>query len=146
MFKRYAHDGASFYEIGKELAAAKVPTHRGGLWTGKKVAESLKSAMYVAHLRDGTRATHPPLIDLEAFQRAQERMAATRTLNGNGRGKRSSAHLLSHGLLRCECGEGTTPMTDPNGRKYYRCRRKRGEATGVCTMPNLPQELVDETI
>jgi len=37
-------------------------------------------------------------------------------------------------------------MTDPNGRRYYRCRRKRGEATGTCTMPNLPQELVDETM
>jgi hypothetical protein len=146
MFQRYAHDSASFYGIAKELAAKKVPTRRGGLWTGNAVAERIKQPMYAGYLKDGTKATHPPLIDVETFQRSQERIAATRTLNGNGRGNRSSVHLLSQGLLHCECGKTMEANTDPNGRRYYRCRREQAEVPGSCSMPNLPQELVDEAI
>jgi hypothetical protein len=36
--------------------------------------------------------------------------------------------------------------TDPNGRRYYRCRRKKVELPGSCSMPNLPQRLVDEAV
>jgi site-specific DNA recombinase len=145
IFRRYAHEGASFYAIGKELAAANVLTRRRGAWTGKKVSEMLKSSIYIGKVREDHDGKHEPITDVDTFRRAQERMHATKTLNGNGRGKKS-AHLLSHGLLRCQCGEGTTPTTDPNGRKYYRCRRKRAEVAGDCPMPNLPQGLVDGAI
>jgi site-specific DNA recombinase len=52
MFQRYAHESASFYEIAKELEAAKVPTRRGGLWRGNPVAERIKQPMYAGYLKD----------------------------------------------------------------------------------------------
>jgi site-specific DNA recombinase len=146
MFHRYANEGASFYEIAKEVGESNVRTKRGGRWKGTKVSELIRSPVYVGQQKDGTSAQHEPLVTPEIFGRAQQRVATTRTLRGNGRGHRASAHLLSHGLLRCECGQGTTPMTDPNGRKYYRCRRKKADTVGDCSMPNLPQDLVDGAI
>jgi site-specific DNA recombinase len=145
-FKRYANDGASFYAIGKELADANVKTRRGGRWNGTRIGELIRLPSYVGLLNDGTRAHHEPIIAEDLFRRAQSRAAAMKTLKGNGRGKNSAVFLLSHGLLRCQCGEGTTPTTDPNGRRYYRCRRKNADIPGKCNVPNLPQAQVDEAM
>jgi DNA invertase Pin-like site-specific DNA recombinase len=146
MFKRYAHEGASFYEIAKELEATNVGTRRGGRWTGNAVGEKIKRTMYVGVLKSGTRGTHIPLVDQETFDLAQQRIAATAKLNGNGRGRRASIHLLGRGLLRCECGTSMSLRTDPNGRSVYVCRRKKPDVLDKCDMPALPQPLVDQAL
>ena len=148
MFKRYAHEGASFYAIGKELEKAGVKSPRGGKWSGNQaVATRIKNDIYVGRVSGGVEGKHEALIDLDTWQRAQARIASNQTLPGNGRGRRPTAHLLGLGMLKCECGWSMRPVLDPSSkRRYYRCKRKAAQGAASCKVPNLPQGELDKAL
>jgi hypothetical protein len=122
-----------------------VTTRRGGQWNGKAISNRIENDLYIGKVREGRDGKHQPIIDAETFRLAQARIAATRTLNGNGRGKRAAAHLLDHGMLKCGCGATMKPAVYPSGTHVYKCR-SASDGKGSCGQLPLPQAAIDEAI
>ena len=163
-FEEYA-TGTSAYAIARALRQEGVSTALGGKWTPQRVLEILRSPIYTGmvgtstHRRDFDRAVpgkHDAIVSDDLWRRVAARLSAQSNLNGSGRGREPTVHLLSHGLLRCECGGVLRVVTlrsssrsgRTEDRPIYECgvlqgvtKRERG-----CTMPNLPQRLVDEAV
>jgi len=150
MFRRYAHEGTSLYRIAQELTEADAPVKRGGKWNSRRVGERIDQPAYAGRVKFGHEGTHEALVDERTFRLAQERRTVTRTLHGNGRGRQPSIHLLSHGLLKCACGESMAPRRDSgSGRLTYRCvtRLQRAAKSAMpCLIPALPQKAVDAAV
>jgi DNA invertase Pin-like site-specific DNA recombinase len=143
MFKRYAYEGASFHALAQEFKAEGVPTRRGGAWRGKSISLRLENDIYIGKVSGGHDGKHAPLIDLDTWRAVQTRLAATKALQANGRGKRSANHLLDHGMLKCSCGATMKPAVYQYGKLVYKCRTvSEGNACSTAQKP-LPQELID---
>ena len=146
LFKRYVDDGWTLYAIADELAAQGAPVKRGGKWNSHRIAERLDNPIYVGRVKFGATGRHPALIDDRTWRLAQERRAATKALDGNGRGVQPSIHLLSHGKLLCACGAKLRPRRDSgSGRRTYRCETQLRKGS-TCPVPALPQELLDGAV
>ena len=63
MFRRYAHEGASFYAICAELEAEGVPNSRGGKWRNNAVSARIRNDIYIGRVSGGAEGKHEPLID-----------------------------------------------------------------------------------
>jgi site-specific DNA recombinase len=122
----------------------------GPRWTKVSVLRVLKNPLYVGLVpygRERHPGEHAPLVDQEAFARAQEllkRPAARRRQVG-----RNERYLLS-GLVRCgACGGAMTPAsTRKSGRtyRYYRCARRDRGGPEACGAPALPAAALENFV
>lgn len=126
--------GAGLWNIAKELNDLGVRTHRGNPFENRTIEYIIRNPVYVGKLRwnpagrsrrdsfdenlivaDGE---HEPLIAMEVWQAAQERMDRVKAQWGyKARPSYELKHWLS-GLVRCSACGGTLIFTKPN---YFKC-------------------------
>ncbi len=126
--------GAGFTNIAKELNSLGVRTHRGNLFENRTIEYILRNPVYIGKLRwnptgrshrnfadeniivaDGE---HDPIIDMETWTAAQERMDRLKVQFGyKARPTYELKHWLS-GLVRCSACKGTLIFTKPH---YFKC-------------------------
>ncbi len=143
MFKRYAYEGASFHALAQEFKREGVATRRGGAWRGKSISLRLENDIYIGKVSGGHDGKHTPLIDADTWSAVQTRLAATKALQANGRGKRSANHLLDHGMLKCSCGVTMKPAVYQYGKMVYKCRAASEGIDCTTAQKPLPQEKID---
>jgi site-specific DNA recombinase len=151
--------GTSVKQISRNLHADGVKTKRGGKWSsgtlnGQQARPGLlTNRVYLGEVRHGddwVKAPHPPIVDVEIFDKVQAlRESYRRQGNGDGRGRPTKGrHLFTHGLLRCGvCGSGMHPRKQ-GGYESYTCLRK-SYAEGDeerCPTKTLPRAAVDEAV
>ena len=133
IFEQFAA-GAGLWNIAKELNDQGVRTHRGNPFENRTVEYILRNPVYIGKLRwnptgrsrrdffdeniivaDGE---HEPLISIELWQAAQERMDRLKAQFGyKARPTYELKHWLS-GLVRCSACGGTLIFTKPH---YFKC-------------------------
>jgi site-specific DNA recombinase len=146
MFKRYAYEGVSSYAIAQEFERANVRAPRGGTWRSKAISNRLENDIYIGKVSGGHDGKHEPIIDMDTWHAVQTRLAATRALPANGRGKHAANHLLDHGMLKCSCGATMKTAVYQSGKLVYKCRDV-SEGNGCSTEQKpLPQEKVDAAL
>ena len=135
--------GKGLYPIARELNAMGVRTHRGNPFENRTVEYIIRNPVYIGKLRwnptGRTRrnffdeniitadSSHPPLISLETWEAAQQRMDAVKAQWGyKARPASELKHWLS-GLIRCAACGSTMIFTAPH---YYKCSNY---AKGRCT-------------
>lgn len=135
---RYIFDsfvaGAGLYKIARELNDLGVRTHRGNPFENRTIEYIIRNPVYIGKLRwnptgrsrrdfsneniivaDGE---HEPLISLETWQAAQNRMDRIKVQFGyKARPTYELKHWLS-GLVRCSACGGTLIYTKPH---YFKC-------------------------
>lgn len=152
--------GKGLYPIARELNAMGVRTHRGNPFENRTVEYIIRNPVYIGKLRwnpaGRTRrnffdeniitadSSHPPLISLETWEAAQQRMDAIKAQWGyKARPSSELKHWLS-GLIRCAACDSTMIFTAPH---YYKCS---SYAKGRCTHSQhisaelLAQALIDK--
>ena len=139
------NSGTPLRAIARGLNEEGIRGPLGGTWSQGRVAEKLDQPIYVGKVGGGAQGRHEAIIGEADWQRSRELRAAQHEANPRG-GRHANAHLLGHGLLRCECGATFYPRKDTrSGRDTYRCRG-RDERTTRCTMPPLPRDAVDGAV
>ena len=133
IFDRFV-SGSGLTNIAKELNAQGVRTHRGNPFENRTVEYILRNPVYIGKLRwnpagrtrrdyfneniivsDGE---HQPLITMETWQAAQERLDRLKVQFGyKARPTFELKHWLS-GLVRCSACGGTLIFTKPH---YFKC-------------------------
>lgn len=133
IFDRFAA-GAGIYQIAKELNDQGVRTHRGNAFENRTVEYIIRNPVYIGKLRwnpagrsrrdffdeniivaDGE---HEPLIDMETWKAAQDRMDRMKAQFGyKARPTYELKHWLS-GLVRCSACGSTLIFTKPH---YFKC-------------------------
>jgi DNA invertase Pin-like site-specific DNA recombinase len=97
LFARRA-DGATYVELRRWLTETEVPAPYGGeVWSDKSVPRMLRQRAYLGearYLSVVNRAAHPPVVDLETWERAQFNGIRTPV-------RRFGHHPLLWGLARC---------------------------------------------
>ncbi len=129
---RLAAEGKSDREVAAALNADGYRTtgNRGrNPFTKDTVCRLLKNRFYVGELPDGNggwvAGAHPPLLDLELFERAQEARAANQTANASKVNRRHRRYSLS-GLALCgTCGGRLHFHTDRRGHARVYCYQER---------------------
>jgi DNA invertase Pin-like site-specific DNA recombinase len=113
--------GAQYAELTRWLRQCGVPPKMGGVWGYGRADEMIRMRVYLGesrYLDVVNPAAHPPLIDVETWERAQFRgIRVPRT--------RQEAPLL-WGLLRCASCQRVLITSSENlgtstGQRYYRC-------------------------
>lgn len=148
IFHMYVEEGMSITAIAKRLNQGHYPTKRGAHWNVTHLRYLLGNPFYIGKIRwnytsngkscrkkdesewilaDGI---HEPLIDVETFQKAGERLKASADkafIHGHVPAK----HWMS-GVLKCgTCGGPMVYSTPtPRNRAAYRCYRR---VSGSCT-------------
>lgn len=133
IFEQFA-TGAGLWNIAKELNDQGVRTHRGNPFENRTIEYILRNPVYIGKLRwnptgrshrdffdeniivaDGE---HEPLISMELWQTAQDRMDRLKAQFGyKARPSYELKHWLS-GLVRCSACGGTLIFSKPH---YFKC-------------------------
>jgi hypothetical protein len=104
---------------------------------------------YIQYKGDVYKGRHEPIVDQSLFDRVQEVMNLR---SQNGQRDRVLQHYLKGALFcdRCERHERTSRMIYTEARNRYGKRYEyflcRGRQDGVCDLPYLPVELVEQAI
>ena len=143
--------GRSQLAITRGLAAANVPTARGGKWHQGTVRTLLASPIYAGFIRDGEGVRpgiHEPIIDIDTWEETAVLREARARTSGRGRPP-AGKHLFRKGMLRCECGEALVPRTSANGRQdpyeIYRCYGRHRDPNS-CSMEPLQRAEIDGAV
>jgi recombinase/recombinase-like zinc beta ribbon protein len=145
IFKEY-NEGRALRAIARGLNEESLKGPLGGAWSQARVADRLDMPLYVGLLQGGYTGRHDALIDQRTWDRTRELRDTAHERAPRG-GRHANAHLLGHGLLRCECGASMYPRTDTrSGRDTYRCRGRDERTSPDCTMPPLPRAAVDGAV
>ena len=168
VFHLYVHELRSYAAIADELNARRWPAPRGGAWVKGTVRgiiqrEVYATGVYARGLEDVRyELATPPLVDRDAFARAQEiRAGRSQPAAGERRstqpGMRTGERGLVQGLIVCGlCGER---VNTPSGRRRgsrsgqargtaehrYRCKAALAYRRG-CQLPELIGWRVDERV
>lgn len=135
--------GSGIYQIAKELNDLGVRTHRGNAFENRTVEYMIRNPVYIGKLRWNPTgrsrrdffdeniivadSEHEPLIDLETWNAAQERMDRMKAqFPYKSRPTYELKHWLS-GLVRCAACGGTLIFSKPH---YFKCNNYvRGRCT-----------------
>jgi site-specific DNA recombinase len=120
--------GRSLSAIARGLHDDGIPTQRGSLWRQSTVSGIVRNSVYVGRLTyrgAALPATHEPIIDADAWNRAAQLVASKPTKRG--RPPKEKRHLFTGGFLRCgNCGEAMVPRTRPRSAyEFYECHGRK---------------------
>lgn len=156
IFRRFI-GGEGCFPISKWLNSIGVRTHRGNPFENRTVEYILRNPVYIGKLRwnptgrsrrDFTNSgiiladsKHQPLIDMETWDKAQERMAEIKaTWKYHGRPVGSCKDWIS-GLIRCSTCGATMIFSKPH---YWKCNNYvRGRCT---TSQHIDSDLLKEAL
>jgi site-specific DNA recombinase len=151
MFDMYARQRIGAQGIANWLNESGHRTQRGKPWGHTAVLTVLRNRTYLGEVFfRGTwhPSPHPPLVDVDLFEKAQEVLAE----RGDGlaeRASNSTEYLLS-GLVVCHrCGKhyvGTAATGNAYRYRYYTCWSRNRYGTSTCDADRLPAEELDEAI
>jgi site-specific DNA recombinase len=133
--------------IVRTLNDEGVPTRSGGPWRQSAISRILNSLTVVGQLTYKGElipgAKHEAIVDQDVWDRAKAiRTSASRDHPGR---QPESAHLLTHGLLRCACcGSAMVPRkARPGEHERYVCGGRIANPAS-CSQPSIRRELIDE--
>ncbi len=148
--------------IAKKLYVSEAPTLRGGIWNSERVAAIIKNEKYTGnallqkkyvadHLTKSlvwnkgalpkyyVENTHPPIIDLETFQKAQEIMAQNRERNA---GKKQVELYPFTGKIICgKCGKKYKHKVW-RGYVYWNCSTYLQMGKAECHTKQIPEPIL----
>lgn len=156
MFTRYLN-GEGFFGIAKWLNGMGVRTHRGGKFENRTVEYILRNPVYVGRLRWNpvgktgrdfenenilvVQSTHSPLVDVEIWDRVQERMKIQKKVRKKGGKPDVFKKDWLSGVVRCSGCGGTLVFTKPH---YFKCNQY---GKGACeTSQHIHRDLLHEAI
>ena len=164
MFNRYV-DGDSFCGIAKDLNERGIRCSLGGVWNASRVKEIITNEKYTGnsllqksfvnnHLEKKklkntgqlpkyyAEDTHPALIPIELFEKAQERQQ--RRSRKYYKGTPMTTTVFS-GLMQCpKCGKNYTRVTN-NGSVGWNCPTYISEGKAVCHGKKIPETTLEQT-
>jgi site-specific DNA recombinase len=117
--------GMGCRSIAQKLNAMKVRTQRGGLWENRTVEYILRNPVYIGKIRWNpkrktrrnyndpdiliTNGTHEPIIDRETWEKAQKRLAESKSAAEKDAVPKNSSAGMLRGLVKCSaCGSTLT--------------------------------------
>jgi hypothetical protein len=143
-------------------------------WGSNTVMQLLKNQVYIGHMVQGKRQvtsfktkkrhftptdnwiivenTHEPIVDLDTWNRVQERIEATKLATSNHAIQTNSTKSVSlfSGLIRCaDCGSAMAfnKRVHRNGDHYtYRCSRYANYGKNQCSTHIIPQDTLEQVI
>lgn len=153
-FHMWTYEKKSFADIAYTINQQGYRTRRGNLWESRNICDMIQNPFYIGKIRwnntenrsrqltgetiivDGK---HPPLIDQETFNMANERyQSISATQNHSKRSYLSEKHWLS-GMIKCSaCGGSLTYQKGAANKQgkyspYFRCGR---QMKGMCGTSN----------
>ena len=148
--------GYGIKEIAKTLNTQGIPSPNGKPWGKTTVAKILRNEVYTGTLVWGRRPQYgfdpvrvpnavPPIIDEDAFKRAQELIAQRSPLLEHPR-RTTSPYLLS-GLLFCTtCKSPLSGHSAKSGRHHYYACNSRIRGRSSCNTPLIPKQTIEDFI
>jgi len=148
--------------IAKKLRELQIPTLRGGTWNTERIAAIIKNEKYsgnallqkkyvVDHLTKSlvwnkgnlpmyyAENTHPPIIDIDTFKKAQEIMAQKREHNA---GLKIASSYPFTGKILCEnCGKRYKRKII-NGCVYWNCSTYLQFGKSACHAKRIPEDIL----
>jgi DNA invertase Pin-like site-specific DNA recombinase len=157
IFRLYVQDGLGIRLIARRLNEEGRRTRKGGNWSMVTIRDILRNRAYLGtYNRFGVRVpgSHPSLVSVEDFHKAQERMVARRTAGG----PRSVSAFLLSGLVQCgACGHRmigvrrrqtwkrrTDGGTSTAEYRYYQCGSRTNQS--VCSYHTRRADDLDEEV
>ncbi len=161
IFRDYI-DGMGCSLIAKKLREMGVQKMRGGIWNSERVAEIIQNEKYAGNallqkkyiadhltktlLRNKgalpkyyAENTHPPIIDIATFQKAQEIMTKRRDLNT---GKEKTGNYLFTSKIVCGiCGKNYK-RKNTHGRIYWNCSTYLKYGKEFCSAKQIPETIL----
>lgn len=135
--------GTGMYEIARDLNSRGIRTHRGSAFENRTIEYILRNPVYIGKLRwtptGRTRrdfsnpdtiisdAAHSPIIDIDTWNAAQERIQEVKKMWGYKARPTSELKDWLSGIVRCAACGATLIFTKPH---YFKCN---GFARGGCT-------------
>lgn len=155
IFDLYTRRRLSAAAVARELTAKGWRTQQDSAWTSSAVLTVLRNRVYLGEIY--YRSTwhtapagphHPPLVDPELFEQAQQILHARRNERAQ-RATGASGYLLS-GLVVCDrCGKtylGSTAQGRSARYRYYTCTTRSRFGIAGCDAPRLPADRVEDTV
>ncbi len=145
--------GDPIHEIAIDLDRRGI-RHKHGPWEGKRVMKVLSSPLYigkVAFNKKQYEGLHQPIVDMETWQAAQERLAVRRELTKKY-AQVSGKHSLLTGLIWCaRCGARYRGSGAAQKYRYYICYSRRKSSSYMvrdpsCMNRSWRQERLDDLI
>lgn len=147
--------------IARKLQQQNVPTMRDGKWSAKYVADIIKNEKYVGnallqkryvkdHLTKAlvfnrgelpkyfAEGTHEPIIDMDTFERAQVRMAASRKLSAT-KSVTTSRYAFSSMISCPTCGKHYKRKIE-RGIPNWNCSTFLSQGKSACFGKRIPEE------
>lgn len=161
IFKDYI-SGMGCTIIAKKLREMGVKRLRGGTWNSERVAEIINNEKYAGNallqkkyvadhltktlLRNKgilpkyfAENTHPPIIDMDTFQKAQEIMTKNRELNAV---KKQAGHYLFTSKIICgKCGKNYKQKTKKE-RVLWNCSTYLKYGKDSCSAKQIPENIL----
>jgi DNA invertase Pin-like site-specific DNA recombinase len=142
-----ALEGLSQSEIARGLNRDGYRTTHGKAWSQNRVSTTIQSRLYIGEVQykgEWAKGEHQPIVSMETFEKAQKlRIERRRRGKQGGRPTREKRHLLTGGLLHCECGATRRARSDGDG--WYICDGHHSGST-TCTRPAVPRAPVDRAV
>lgn len=174
IFNQYAFENKGYHKIASALNEQKVPTQKGGTWSGSTIRAIIFNESYIGRKvwnkqdyqtkgkkwRDRsewiiTENAHPALITKELFEQCQT--VAKQRNNGGGEthkpfGTKPASLFWLRGVMVCDkcesrmVGNSTSTRTKSGGQRYYVCGGYMRKGKEFCSYVGWRKERVEEVV
>ena len=168
IFQRYV-DGEGHRTIAIDLGERGIRTKRGNLPDNRYIEFILNNPVYIGKIRwtpDGNRAVskrdyhnesimiidglHEPIISMELWEQAQERLKRQKIMFGKHARKNQPVEYMLKGLVKCSnCGATLAMASATSGKAKIRTMQCCSYSRGVChvshsvTMPRIEEAVIE---
>ncbi len=159
IFTRF-NNGESMSSICRDLDARGVKGVLGGTWTPERIRNTLANEKYIGNALLQKRyrnnhiekklvsnngelpkyyaeGTHDPIIDLDTFEHAQERL---HTLIQHTANRNKPTRSAFSGLIRCDLCGNTYKRSTHKGRHFWNCTTYQSKGKSACAAKRIPEE------
>ncbi|MNW41899.1 hypothetical protein D3C74_190540 [compost metagenome] len=174
IFNQYAFENKGYHKIASALNEQKVPTQKGGTWSGSTIRAIIFNESYIGrkvwnkqdYQTKGkkwrersewviTENAHPALITKELFEQCQT--VAKQRNNGGGEthkpfGTKPASPFWLRGIMVCDkcgsrmVGNSTSTRTKSGGQRYYVCGGYMRKGKEFCSYVGWRKERVEEVV
>lgn len=144
IFDKFANQGYSLADLRHYLRNAGIKSQKGADWCNSSLKSLLKNKTYIGFIKydykqsrnNYYKGQHEPIIDIETFEKAQQKLASASTRTKFG----TTLKCPVASLVKCSCCGSTMQML--NG-KYLRCLTYQCP-TVMCRLDTLEKQIIDE--
>ena len=147
IFNKFVYENYSLADLRHYLHNAGIKSQKGLNWCSSSLKNILRNKTYIGYIKydykqarnNYYKGKHAPIIDLDTFEKAQQKLdiAATKIRFG----KILKCPVAS--LVKCSCCGATMQMTRQKDRNYLRCMTYNCP-TVMCRLDKLEQQIIDE--